>query len=77
MMFHLVVPFRQLAGTKRLEEESIATIEQVIDKMLKKADSPIDMKYYILLAVYDMVMILVFGKRYCRGHRGHCFYWWN
>jgi len=55
---------RQLAGTKRLEEVSIATIEQVIDKMVKKADSPIDMKNYILLAVYDMVMILVFGKRF-------------
>lgn len=55
---------RQLAGTRRLEEESIAVLEQVIEKMLKeKSDSPIELKDYILQAVYNMVMILVFGKR--------------
>lgn len=56
--------FRQLVGTQRLEREIRSVVDQVVDKMVTKGPHvPIDLHQHVLKAVYNMVMVLAFGKR--------------
>lgn len=64
MMCTKMAFLRQLAGTRRLEQEATVVINLVVDKMLKEnTDTPTNLKYYILQAVYITTMIVIFGKR--------------